>query len=810
MGEQSVFFCPPLTRRDFVKAGALAAAGAGFGMSPLAQAVEKAAEDIEVMTWSSCLNNCGSRCPLRVYTKRGKVIRIEPENTGADSENMPYETPHVRACLRGRSTRQRLYSAERLKYPMKRVGPRGGGKFERISWDEALDLVYRNLRRVIDTYGNEAVYLQYGSGSYQMVSTRGTCQRLLNLVGGCLGNYGTYSSAQINKAFPYTFGIGANGSQMTEIQNASLYVAFGNNPSVTRGSGGGHAWEYEAGRRRGLRAKIILIDPAYTDSALGKEDEWVPIRVGTDAALVEGMAYVMITENLVDQPFLDKYCVGYDEKTLPKSAPKGSDYKSHILGLGPDRTPKTPEWASRITGVPVATIVRLAREIARSKPVFVAQGYGPQRQANGEETCRAISMLPVLTGNIGLPGTNHGGREHDAKMGEVGLPAGKNPVKTKISFYTWAEAIDHGPEMTALADGVQGRERLQTGIKFLWNTCSNVNMNQHSDHNGTQKVLADESKCEFILVVDNQMTSTCRWADVILPDLMPQEQNDIAADGYATGTSNFMVAIQKAVEPQWEQRSNYWICRELAKRFGVEEKFTEGRTQEEWIEWCYEQTKKKNPHPEAFPDFRTFWKQGMLKLPSVAAGKTVVFSDFREDPEKHPLKTPSGKIEIYSERLAKIAATWKLRPGEVISPIPVYFCAPEMPGYGDPREKKYPLQCYGYHGQGHTHSTYYNVPWLREVQPDELLINPIDARERGIRNGDRVLVWNDRGRCEMPAKVTPRIIPGVVTFPQGAWYTPKADGTDVGPSINTLTSPDRSPLAKANPQHTNLVQVRKI
>ena len=181
---------------------------------------------------------------------------------------------------------------------------------------------------------------------------------------------------------------------------------------------------------------------------------------------------------------------------------------------------------------------------------------------------------------------------------------------------------------------------------------------------------------------------------------------------------------------------------------------------------------------------------------------------FREDPAKNPLKTPSGKIEIYSERLAKIASEWELPKGDVISALPKFCRTWEMPG--DPLQKKYPLQCFGYHGHGRTHSTYHNVPWLREVQPDELLMNPIDARTRSLKTGDKVAVFNDRGRVELPVHVTPRIIPGVVAFPQGGWFTPDAKGTDKGPSINTLTSLKKSPLAKANPQHTNLVEVKKI
>ncbi len=254
--------------------------------------------------------------------------------------------------------RQRLYSPERLKYPMKRVGKRGENKFERISWDEALDIVAKQLKYTIEKYGNEAIYLQYGSGSYQLVSTRRTADRLLNMLGGSLGCYGTYSSAQINGAFPYTYGLGAGGSQMTEVGNAKLYVSFGNNTMVTRQSGGGQAWELDCARQGKDRPRMIIVDPIYTDTCLGKEDEWVPIRPGTDAAFVEGMAYVMIKENLVDQAFLDKYCIGYDEKTLPKSAPAHSDYKSHILGLGPDGVAKTPQWAAKITGVPSETIIR--------------------------------------------------------------------------------------------------------------------------------------------------------------------------------------------------------------------------------------------------------------------------------------------------------------------------------------------------------------------------------------------------------------------------------------------------------------------
>lgn len=797
-----------MSRRGFLRRSALGAAAAGFGLSPMSQAVASAMDDVETVTWTSCTVNCGSRCPMRVVSKNGVVIRMEPENTGADR----CDSPHVRACQRGRSMRQRLYSAERIKYPMKRVGLRGEGRFERISWDEALDTVAAALKKTIATYGNEAILNQYGTGNYSNVSSRNSSQRFLNLIGGCLNNYADYSAAQIQAVWPYLyggFGYGAHksknngaGSYMSQIAKAKLYVSFGNNNAVTRGSGGGQTYELQCAREAG-KTKMILIDPIYTDSMLGKEDEWVPVRPGTDAALVEGMAYVLITEGLVDQQFLDTYCLGYDAKTLPAGAPKNGDYKSYILGKGADKTAKTPAWAAKITGTPEETIVRLARQIGSTKPVFISQGWGSQRQANGEQTARAIAMLAILTGNIGLPGTNSGAREGDSYALEAGLPTGANPVKAAIPCFLWPDAITRATEMTAKRDGVRGVDRLTVPVKFIWNQQGNILINQHGDANRIHKLLQDDKQCEFIVVIDNQMTPSARYADILLPDTLHMETVDFAGDGYATGEHNFIVALQQAVKPQWEQRSTFEICRGLAARFGIEDKFTEGRTQAQWVELCYEETRKKYPE---LPSYAEFQKRGVVKF-KVPEDSGIVLKDFRDDPVKHKLGTPSGKIEIYSERLAKLGQEWELPKGDSITALPQFTATWEMPG--DPKQKQFPLQAFGHHGPGRTHSTYHNIPWLRELHPDLLLINPIDAQQRGVKNGDMVQVFNDRGTVQLPAKVSPRIMPGVVSFPQGAWYKPNAKGVDEGACFNTLTSLRPSPLAKGNAVHTNLVEVRK-
>ena len=798
----------PVTRRSFLHASAIGFL-AGFALTPVGRAVAAAVDDLETMSWTACVINCGHRCPLRCFSKNGRVIRIETDNTIPDGC-----TPRqLRACLKGRSMRQRIYSPDRLKYPMKRVGARGEGKFERISWDEALKTVAEKLEYTVKTYGNESLYWQYCSAQQSLVNSRRAWWRLLNLMGGYLKYYGSYSTAQISASFPMTYG-GSPASYESEVANAKLYVGFGNNPSVTRGSGAGKSYQLTCALSGRNRPKMIIIDPIYTDTAVGKADEWIPIRPGTDAALVQAIAYELIRNNWVDQAFLDKYCVGYDEKTLPKSAPKGSDYKSYILGEGADKTPKTPEWASRITNVPVETIERLAREIATTKPCFISQGWGPQRRMNGETQSTSIAMLALLTGQVGLPGTNTGAREGDSYGIDTGLPVGKNPVKVSFPIFLWPKAITDAKSMTAKNSAVRGADHLSHNIKFIWNTQGNTLINQHGGINALRKILEDESLVETIVVVDNQMTPSAKFADYLLPDTMNQEIDDLEADAYAVGDYNYIVACPQAAKIEWEQRQNWEIMREMAKRFGVEDAYTEGRTYKEWLRWGYEETLKKASKladAKKFPKFEEFWKQGVVKY-RMGDDSGIVLKDFREDPVKHPLPTPSAKIEIYSERLAEIARTWELpkEKGQEIHPIPQFIATKEMRGQGDPTEEKFPLELYGYHGAGRTHSTYHNVPWLRAAHPDQLMINPVDAEPRGIKTGDRVRVFNARGEIEIPAFVTNRIIPHLVALPQGAWYSPDEKGVDKGACVNTLTMLDATPLAKGNPSHTNLVEVQKL
>ncbi len=414
-----------LTRRSFLKWSAAlggSAALVGGGLTLGLQAAQDSSPGAKVV-WSSCNVNCGSRCPLRLFVEDGQITRVETDNTGDDE----YGMHQVRACVRGRTIRKRVYDPDRLKVPMKRVGKRGSGDFEEITWEEAFDTIADSIESIVKEYGNEAIYINYATGTLGGAVAKSwppgasPFARLMNTYGGYLNHYGTYSAAQIAAAGPYTFGGWAGNNSMADIVNSNLVVLWGDNPGATRMSGGGIIYDLQQAMRNS-NAKFIHIDPRYSDTAVSVADQWIPIRPGTDAALVNAIAYVLITEDLVDQEFLDKYTVGFDEDHMPEGIPPNNSYKSYILGLGEDGVVKTPKWASKITGIPVPVIEKLAHDIGLSTPAYHVQGWGIQRQANGEQACRSVFMPAILTGQVGLQGGSTGARE-----GGYSIPFAKFP-----------------------------------------------------------------------------------------------------------------------------------------------------------------------------------------------------------------------------------------------------------------------------------------------------------------------------------------------------------------------------------------------
>lgn len=728
-----------------------------------------------------CNNNCGGRCVLKAHVKDGVVLRIE-----TDDSPDTLERPQLRGCLKGRAMRNRIYDSNRLLHPLKRVGSRGEGRFVPISWEEAIDLIASNLKRIITTHGNEAVYIMYGTGDCGAVRGRESAQRLMNLLGGHLGYYNTYSAACLEYTAPFMTGVRDTNSYQT-LRHSKLILMNGFNPAETVFETNSN---YCLARAKEAGARIVVIDPRLSETAASFADEWVPIKPSTDTALFVAMAFVIYTEELHDQKFLDAHCLGFDDEQMPAGVPGSFSYAAYLLGKI-DGTPKTPEWAAHITGISAEAIQRLAREYASVKPTQLLQGLGPQRHAFGEQSVRAGIALASMTGNIGILGGGWGGGEGATRLAlPFGyLPTGTNPVRTRIPVFAWTQAVAQGTEMTA-ADGLQNGP-LRSNIKFIFNLASNTLVNQHADVNRTIELLKNDNLVEFIVASDQVMTPSAKFADLVLPSDHSLERNDI---GFPWSGQNYIVFGNKAVDPPGECKHEYWWVSRVAERLGIGDQFTEGKTEVDWLRQIVAEARAQDPD---IPPYEELSRTGYYRK---GPEEHVAFENEIRDPQNYPFQTPSGKIEIFSKTLHDMHHP-------EIGGTPRYI--PAWDGPHDPRTRHYPLQCIGPHTKRRTHSTFDENAWMEELEPQRMWISGRDALARGIRTGDKVEVFNDRGSLVITAWVTRRIRPGVVSIPQGAWYQPDRNGVCQRGCVNVLTSQRATPLAHGNAQHTILVEVRK-
>ncbi len=787
-----------MRRRTFLKwSGAVTApavlGGVGVSKSLVkkASAAENNSSSEEVITATCSQLNCGGRCVIKTHVKDGVIERITTDDSENDKNADNVEYPQIRACVRGRNYRKFVYHPDRIQKPLKRVGKRGEGKFEEISWDEAAKIIAEETTRIKNEYGPASRYVCEATGQQGMTGTGDTLmKRLLCLDGGVLNRHSSYSAGAHALARPYTFGSTAGGgSTLPTLLDSKLIVLVGHNPSATIF---GHLNMYlRMAKDRGI--KIYVIDPRNTETVQGIADDWFPIRPTTDAALVAGMAYVMFTENLHDQAFLDKFCSGHDEDHMPEGAPKGESYKSYVMGDS-DGVPKTPEWAAEITGLPAKRIIQLAREVATTKPMAWIQGNGVQRHMNGEQQSRSAVIIQAMTGNIGISG----GWADPFGMtigGTVPFPVADNPVTESINCFVWTDAITRGTEM-GVADGViglpEGQETLSTNIKAIYNICGNALVNNHADVNKNIEILKDESLVEFIVTSDIFMTPSALYSDIILPSCTWFEHNDFVG---AWSYGQQVYYSSKVIEPLYGSLSEFeWISK-VAAELGLEQEFNEGKTQDEWVDTLINMAHEKI---EGFPTLEELKQKGIHKF----AGKKIVgFADQINDIEAHPFETPSGKIEIFSQPL------YDLNLHEDVPAIPKYVAVKE--GYGSELQDKYPLQLTSYHSKRRCHSTFDNIKSHDEVEENLFWINPSDAKKRGISNGDLVKIFNDRGTVKVKAKVTSRVMPGVTALSHGGWHTPDKDGVDTRGCVNVLTTHESTPFFANTGQHTNLIDVKK-
>ncbi len=802
-----------ITRRSFLKWSAILggttalAGGLKFGLKPAK--ADDTAQDAGQWIPVACWHNCGGRCLNVALVKDGVVIRQKTDDTHPDSPDFPQQ----RGCQRGRSQRHQVFGVDRIKYPMKRKNwaPGGGNKdlrgvdeWVRISWDEALDIVASEIKSVKDNYGNTAFFTPRGNS------------KLLNLYGGETGSYGVTSDGAWPLVQTMMSGSLYAANDRLDLRNANLIVLWGSDPAWS--SAGNPNYNYLQAKRAG--AKFILVDPYYNATVQSLADEWIPVRPSTDAALLLGMAYHMITHNLQDQDFLDKYALGFDADHMPDGADPQGSFKDYVLGTY-DNTPKTPEWASEICGTPPDVIRDFAQEIATTKPMVFQSSSAAARTYLGQQFCQAFLTVGWMTGNVGFSGGGVFHNYHSAasyggatlvKPGSAGLPGVPNPLCPNGDGYGFAKPEEAGSHLVvyeeswdAILNGaytsLQGTMdeanadgKIPVDIRLLYIVRDGNGGNALNQSAGIPKGIEAFRKVDFVVTNDIVLSTVSKYADVVLPSTTPWEQD---FGGFLTGNPEMLLWYNQVTEPLFEARDSQWIESQLATRLGLDPNalFPISRTQQVFNQLAgatvikndgsdYEplvtitaddiQKLGVDGKPQqgriTFDELKTKGVYQVEHHPGDAFG-FVSGKDFRDDPEANPISTASGKLEIYCQALSDKIAAYRL---STCPPIAQYRKPVE--GYEDTFadwDKKikgdYPLQMVTIHYPRRSHSVFDNISNLRRAYPQEVMMNTLDAQERGIKSNDYVQVSSRWGKVLRPVFVSDKVLPGVVMIGEGAW-----------------------------------------
>jgi len=657
----------------------------------------------------------------------------------------------------------------RIAQPMIRAGwlDRGPGADERrgaepfvpVSWTVAMRLLGRELRRVYDQYGGPGVY----GGSYGWSSAgrfhhaQSQLHRFLNCLGGYVRGEHSYSNGAQSVIMPRVVGSmrefldRATAWSVLE-RHTELFVCFGGipikNTMVSPGGASRHPARdhLRAARERG--AEFVLVSPLRDDLPGFVGGEWLSIVPGSDVAVMLALAHTLVHERLHDRTFLERYTVGFDR------------FESYLRGRT-DACPKTPEWAERLSEIPAASIRALARRMA-AKRTLINVNYALQRVEHGEQAPWLAVTLAAMLGQIGLPGGGFGqgygslgyiGRA-PLRVGPPTLPQGRNPVGAFIPFARLADMLLQPGEPFDF----DGQRLTYPEIRLVYWAGGNP-FHHHQHLARLRRALA---RPQTIVVHESFWTPMARHADIVLPASMTLERNDIG------GSPNdaCLIAMRQAVAPWGEARSDFAIFADLAAALGVDERFGEGRGEIAWLRHLYDAWRSRVADDGgSAPPFDEFWANGFLEVPGVDED-LVLFNQFRADPERTPLGTPSGKIEIFSATIDGFGyadcpghPTW-LEPTEWL---------------GAPLARRYPLHLVANNPTSRLHSqldvgAFSQSTKVRGREP--IRIHPADAAARGIRSGDVVRVFNDRGSCLAGVVLTDTVRPRVVQLSTGAWYDP--------------------------------------
>ncbi|MEW6266893.1 MAG: molybdopterin-dependent oxidoreductase [Thermodesulfobacteriota bacterium] len=698
---------------------------------------------------STCGLDCGARCILKVRVEEGKVQSITTDD---------HPGPGLKACVRGLSQREVLYAEDRLTVPLKRIGPRGSGQFTPVSWEEALDEIAEKLRSVKEQHGPQSVFHLGYSGSFSTLHNTGrtgTGRRFFSLFGGCTTAWGSTSAEAALFASLMTFGTPFNQNSRDNLLHSKVIILWGWNPLETRFGPDTLHYLMEA-KRKGI--PILCVDPRFNPTAKLLEAQWIPIRPATDTALLLAMAQVLIAENRYDHRFIETHTFGFES------------FKDYVMGAE-DGQAKTLAWAEPITGVPAPTIVQLARDYGLNKPAALCTGWAAGRTAYGEQFHRAAITLAAMTGNIGIVGGHvAGGTDFEALGALPGLPL----PNSRFPLVHVTELYD------LLLKGQAGG--FPSDVKVLYILGCNL-LNQWLNVNKGIKAL---ERPELIVVHELFMTPTARFADFVLPVAHFLERQDIGQP-WVGGPYN--IVMEKAVKPQPQVKSDLAIFTALASRLGIAG-YNE-KTEEQWLREFVSAV-------PGFPDYDALMEKKIhfhaVQSPRVAFQKEI------GDPANHRFGTPSGKIEIYSQKIAEMK-------NPVLPPVPKYIEPWE--GVRDPLVENYPFQLISPHARTRVNSSLDNIPKLKALADDDLWLNTEDADNLEVSSGEEVRVYNERGTMIRRVKVTERIRPGVVSLDAGAWYQPDAQGVDQGGCVNLLTIDKKSP-GGAFPCNSCLVQISRL
>lgn len=636
---------------------------------------------------------------------------------------------------------------------------RGREPFVEVEWDEALDRVAAEVDRVRREHGNEAIF----GGSYGWSSAgrfhhaQSQVHRFLNSVGGYTRSVGNYSHGASLVLLPHVLGdvepvLRTGSSWPSLVEHTELLVAFGGvpikNAAVSPGGFTIHTARasFEAALRRGMC--VASISPQRDDVTGAPDESWYPIIPGTDTAMMLGLAHTLVVNGLVDRQFVQRYCVGYEA------------LETYLLG-GVDGVTKDAAWASAICDVPADRIRALAGQMASSRTMLTVT-WSLQRTEHGEQPVWAAIALAAMLGQIGLPGCGFGhGYGSMADLGSTAplmtrptLPQGRNSVSAFIPVARIADML--------LAPGeafeFNGGAYTYPDIRLLYWAGGNP-FHHHQDLNRLRTAIG---RPETVVVHEPYWTASARHADIVLPATIPLERNDIGGGR----RDSHLIAMHRALAPYGQARDDFEILRGLADRLGVAQVFDEGRSEWQWLEHLYEQWRTKLGTVGAgLPPFDEFWVKGDVALPPPDYDGTLL-AEFRADPVASPLRTPSGRIELYSATIAEFG----------------YADCPAHPAWLEPAEwlgaplaRRFPLHLISNQPATRLHSqldvgAVSAASKIHDREP--IRLHPADAAARGIANGDVVRVFNDRGACLAGARVSTHLRRGVVQLATGAWFDP--------------------------------------